>query len=321
MMRRLTVWSFVGLLSMAAVGCAYDNPNTTAPVSPTPSSAPASIRTSASTRSDYTTAVVATVLTADGRFVPGIPIGFSTVNGTVSTSATVTDANGSATTIVTSAANTIVTVTIGALTTTVQVAGAAAPAAGTPPPPTPAPTPPSITPIAIINAPSTAITGSSVGFGVSAPAQGQTWTWNFGDGTTLQTTAFTTAHTYGTAGTYSITVAAPGITTGTASITVSNPGGSAASTLTATVTCTPAAHGSATPCNVSSVNYGSATIPSSSVTTVSWDWGDGSSGPGTTVAQSHTYVAAGTYNIVTTVTATTVDGAKTVTVVKSITIT
>jgi PKD repeat protein len=318
MMLRMARWSLIGLLSAVTVGCAYDNPTTATPVSPTPSSAPASIRASASTRNDYTTAVVATVLTVDGRAVPGIPIGFSTANGTVSTSATVTDANGSATTIVTSATNTVVTVTIGALTTTVQVAGAAAPTTGTPAPPTPAPTPPSITPIAIINAPSTATTGSSVNFGVSAPAQGQTWTWNFGDGATAQTTAFTTSHTYTDPATYSVTVSAPGITTGTTSITVSNPGGSAASTLTATVACTPATHGSPTPCNVASVNYGSTTIPSGSITSVSWDWGDGTTG--TAIAASRTYVAAGTYNIVTTVQANTVDGSKSVTVVKSVVI-
>jgi PKD repeat protein len=213
----------------------------------------------------------------------------------------------------------VVTVTIGALTTTVQVVGASPPSTGTPTPPTPGPTPPSITPIAIINAPSTATIGVSVLFGVSAPAQGQTWTWNFGDGGTAQTTAFTIAHTYGTAGTYTVTASAPGITSGNASITVSNPAGSAASTLSATVACTPAAHGTATPCNIASVNYGSTTIPSASVTAVSWDWGDGSAVTNG-ITSSRTYVAAGTYNIVTTVTANTVDGSKSVTVVKSITI-
>src|SRR5206468_9560792 len=130
-------------------GCAYNSPAAPATTSVTPSQAPASIRTTASSRSDYTTAVTATVLTADGRFVPGIPIGFSTASGTVSTAATTTDANGSATTIVNTPANTTVTVTIGAISTTVQVTGAAPPSTGPPSPPIPAPTPPTVTPIAI----------------------------------------------------------------------------------------------------------------------------------------------------------------------------
>jgi len=313
-------WSLIGFVAVVAIGCAYDSPPTLVTPTPTPSSAPASIRATASSRSDYTTAVTATVLTSDGRFVAGIPIGFSTANGTVSTAATTTDANGSATTIVTTPANTTVTVTIGAITTTVQVVGAAAPSTGPPSPPIPAPTPPTITPIAIINGPATATTGSPVTFGVSAPANGQTWTWNFGDSTPpSQTTAFTTAHTFNTAGTYPVTVSAPGITAGNSTITVSTAAASAPSTLAATVACTANAHGTASPCNISSVTFGSTAIPSASVTSVSWDWGDGSPA-GSGMSASRTYTNAGTYNIVATVNANTSDGPKTVTVPKSITI-
>ena len=319
MMRTIARVSAAAALAVLATGCAYKSPVAPVTPSPTPSSAAASIRAATSSRNDYTTAVVATVLTADGHFVAGIPIGFATTSGTVSTSLTTTDANGSATTIVTSAANTTVTITIGLLTTSVQVVGASAPSTGAPLPPTTPPPPPSVTPIAIINAPSTAATGTSINLGVSGPALGQTWLWNFGDGTTAQTSAFTTTHTYGTAGIYNITVSAAGVTTGNASITVSNPAGSAAPTLAVTVTCTATAHATPVVCNVSAVTYGTTTIPSASVTAVSWDWGDGNRGAG--LFAINTYANPGTYTVVTTVTAPTIDGAKTVMVTKSVAVT
>lgn len=301
------------LLAAFAAGCAYQQPAQPTPVTSTVNMSPASIRATASSRSDYTTLVTATVLTVEGRFVAGIPIGFATGNGTVSTAATVTDANGSATTIVNTPTTTMVTITIGVLSNSIQVQGSSAPTTGPTPPPITPPTPPTPTPNAIINAPSTVTTGTAITLGVSAPANGQTWTWNFGDGGTTQTTAFTTTHTYTTAGVYTIMVSAPGIATGSATIT-------ATSGLVPMMNCTvPATHAAVT-CTISAT-YNGAALPSSSITKVDWDWGDGftnttsgSSAP----TSSHTYASAGTYTVFATVTATTSDG-KSVTTSKTIT--
>ena len=317
--------SLLGVVTVRSTACAFNAPTTptasTSTTTTTVSAAPASIRLAASSRTDYQTSVVATVLTADGHFVAGIPIGFSTAAGTLAPSLATTDAKGSATTIVSTPSNTMVTVTIGAITNSIQVSGASEPNTGTTVPPTTPPAPPSVRPTATINVASTSTTGTVVTFGVSAPALGQTWTWSFGDGTTEQTTAFTISHTYATAGTFTATVSAPGVNSGSAVIAVTNPAGTIASTLVASLTCTAGTHlGAGTPtstvCNVSAT-YGGAVVPSASITSVSWDWGDGNT-TGTGVSSSRLYNQAGTYTVFVTVTATTTDGSKQTTTSKSV---
>jgi PKD repeat protein len=81
--------------------------------------------------------------------------------------------------------------------------------------------------------------------------------------------------------------------------------------LSADLTCTALAHGSPSPCNVNA-SYGGVLLPSAAISNVSFDWGDGlTSSNG--VVSTHTYANAGSYHVFATVTATTVDGSKTVT--------
>src|SRR5439155_481965 len=86
-----------------------------------------------------------------------------------------------------------------------------------------------------------------------------------------------------------------------------------AAVLAATLTCTPGTHGTTgtpTACNVS-LTYGGAALPGSSVTSIAWDWGDGFTNttvPPTAPVSSRVYVNAGTYTVIATVAATTVDG-------------
>ena len=126
-------------------------------------------------------------------------------------------------------------------------------------------------------------------------------------GATVQTTAFSTTHTYTTAGVYTATVSAPGVNSSSAVITVTNPAGAVASTLIAVLTCTAGTHSSggssvATVCNVSAT-YGGAVVPSAVIGPVTWDWGDGNT-VGAGVNGNRIYLQAGTYTVFVTVTAT-----------------
>ncbi len=113
------------------------------------------------------------------------------------------------------------------------------------------------------------------------------WSWTFGDGGT--STAQNPSYTYTSAGSYSVTLTATG------------PGGSDGETKSGYVTVTappvaPTAEFSGTPTSGTSpllVNF--TDLSSGDVTSWSWTFGDG----GTSTAQnpSHTYTAAGTYNV------------------------
>jgi hypothetical protein len=223
---------------------------------------------------------------------------------------------------------TVSATTGGGITAAVDVPGVATPGIVTSPPPVFPPDPPASTPIAFLNIPLKGTTGTAITFSVAAPA-GFAWTWIFGDGASAQTTAYTTTHTYLSAGTYDATVSSPGVKPGTATIVISDPPAPAPAppaqqaVLTATISCTPVAHGSATPCNISSLTYGGNFVGSGAITRVAWDWGDGfadTTVPPTATSNSRTYVSAGIFNVIAAVTATTVDGVKTATVAKSITV-
>ena len=123
--------------------------------------------------------------------------------------------------------------------------------------------------------------------------------WDFGDGNTSTQTA--PSHTYASPGTYSVTITAMG------------PDGSDSATHSVrvdpnTVQFEAGWTASASPSpNQQTVNFRSITIgPVSSIT---WDFGDGSTGSGATV--SHTYAAPGTYSV--TITATGSEGTDTAT--------
>lgn len=92
-----------------------------------------------------------------------------------------------------------------------------------------------------------------------------------------------------------------------------------APTLAATLSCTPVTHGSPTPCNVTAT-YGGVPLASAAVTNVDWDWGDGVATSTAVPVSTRTYVNAGSYTVLAVVTATTVDGAKTATGTKTITV-
>jgi PKD repeat protein len=161
-------------------------------------------------------------------------------------------------------------------------------------------------------------------FGVSSTATGVTWQWNFGDGASAQTTAFSTAHAYGAAGIYTATVSSAGTPSASATIAVIDPSAPAppasSAGLVISLTCTPANHGPTTPtsCNVSATYHG-ASLFSTAISKVDWDWGDGISHivNGSPV-DTHVYAQAGTYLIVPNVTANTVDGPKMTTTSKSV---
>lgn len=89
-----------------------------------------------------------------------------------------------------------------------------------------------------------------------------------------------------------------------------------APTLTAALTCTPIAHGSPTPCNVTA-SYGGTPLPGTVVTNVNWDWADGTALQSTaTPINAHSYVQAGTYTVYVLVTANTPDGVRDATATK-----
>ena len=115
-----------------------------------------------------------------------------------------------------------------------------------------------------------------------------TYSWTFGDATSG--TGKTTSHTYGAAGTYSVTLTvsdANGTSTKTASVTVAS--GNQAPVARFTVSCT------GLTCSVD----GSTSTDDVGVVTYTWDWGDGSlPRPTLTVpTTTKTYATGGTYTI------------------------
>ncbi len=201
-----------------------------------------------------------------------------------------------------------------------------------PPSPSPNPTPPTSPPaltVSLAVGPSNPIAGTQAAFIANVnppPTAPVSYGWSFGDGVSRATATEATFYTYPNSGVYdaSVTVrdAIGRSTTATAHVTVQAPPQIPAPpptpppptpTLSASLTCEPVAHGSPTPCNVT-VSYGGATLPGSRVTSVTWDWGDGTAPTTTntppTAATSHVYGFAGTYTVYAQAIATTVDGPK-----------
>lgn len=328
------------LLASLSTACAYHAPDAPTPIVVVPSTTPASIRLVSGSRPDYTTGVIATVLTADGHGVPNVSLTFTTALGTVTPAQTTTDAEGHATTLVSTPSATTVSATAGTLTTSIQVPGASAPgplppiqipptpAPIPPPPPAPAPTPIPPPAFTVSLASITTTAGSSVSLNANPSVPIVSAAWTFGDGLTQTTLSNVVAHVWTTAGAYTLSVVATDIlgrTAGTsATVTVAAivvpppPPPPPLPTLTPVLTCTVALH--VVVCNVTA-SYGSTALLSSATTRVDWDFGDGFA---QTVLGSplntRTYGSAGTYTIFATVTATTVDGAKTATTSKIVTV-
>jgi hypothetical protein len=279
--------------TLFAGACAYQAPNSPTPTPVTPSTTPASIRVGASSRTDQTIDIIATVVTKDGAYVPGVTLTFAVDAGTITPASATTDQLGSAHASAKTSSATLLHVTGGGLSLQTALPASVsgtAPSAGN---------------TILLNVPSSGTTGQAVSMFISSNGSGPI-SWNFGDGATASTPSFATTHTYGRSGTYNIT-AGDGVNTASGSIVISDPPAPTPTptpVLSVAVECTPAAHGSATGCHVTMTDTSGTNI-TSSVTATDWDWGDGnppgqpnrsvSTDPNGAAVQSHTYAVAGTY--------------------------
>jgi hypothetical protein len=132
------------------------------------------------------------------------------------------------------------------------------------------------------------------------PPSGQTivrYTWNFGDGSVVTTTAPTASHTYGQSGTFVVSVVAENTfgRTGTASTTIAV-GLSPAPTASFSVSPTDPAPNQAVRFNAAA----SEPAPGRSIVSYTWDFGNGTTGSG--IVGQATYAQVGTYNVTLTVT-------------------
>jgi PKD repeat protein len=156
----------------------------------------------------------------------------------------------------------------------------------------------------------TAVTLTAAATPVNTPLTPTAFAWDCGDGSAVTTDALTTHQcTYAALATVTPRVTVSnGTITGTASTSVTV---TAQPAPVVTVNCGTVTAGATTTCNVSAKVNG-VTVPSSSITSVTWDFGD--STPTTTVASNtttHTYAGASTYTVIVTnvtVTGTTTKG-------------
>jgi len=265
------------------------------PTSPTtstetsPSVTPSTIRIGASSRTDQKIDITATVLSADGHYVANVPLSFSVDAGTISPNTAVTDGNGSARALASTPS-----------ATTLHVSGAGLSTQASLPASQAASTAESV----ILNVPGAGTTGVPVTMFVSS-ASGGPWSWSFGDGASAQTSTLSTTHTYGHSGGYSVSVSGPNAASSSANITITDPPsapGSPAQSVTGTLQCTAAAHGSPTGCHITLTDVDGSSL-TANVDRVTWDWGDGAVDttptPGSTSAAValHSYTVAGSYTV------------------------
>ena len=114
------------------------------------------------------------------------------------------------------------------------------------------------------------------------------WSWNFGDGSPLNTTVLSPTHLYPATGNYVVTLISYSSTLG------------CSDTATATITVFPmpvANFNSADVCLIQPMNFSDlSTVPSGTITNWSWNFGDGT--PLIFIQNpSHTYTVAGTYSV------------------------
>jgi PKD repeat protein len=156
-----------------------------------------------------------------------------------------------------------------------------------------------IAPTANANGPYTGTAGSAVNFSSAGSSDSDgniaSYAWNFGDGSS--STSANPSHTYSAAGTYNVSLivtdndganSSPSTTTAT----ISSSGGG-----TTNIAPTANANGPYTGTAGSAVNFSSAGSSDSdgNIASYAWNFGDGSSS--TSANPSHTYSAAGTYNV------------------------
>ncbi len=284
-------------------------------VDPAASTVPTRIILNASSRTDQQLDVTAQVQSADGHGVPNVQVQFSIGAGTITPVLTKTDNTGMAKTLAASTASTTISAWISdTLRTSISVLGS-----------TPELSASLVIPSATVGAAS-AMTARVIGSPLGGPF---TYGWTFGDGGMDTTSTASVSHLYAQIGGYNVSVritdgsgrtaTASGIATVSPLPPPPEPPPAPAATLAVTVTCTPAAHGNATPCNVNA-SYGGTQLAATAITRVDWDWGDGATTPNGGVVSTHPYANAGSYLVFATVTATTMDGSKTATGSKAITV-
>jgi hypothetical protein len=264
------------------VGCAYHMP--TSPTTPetTPNLTPASIRVTTASRTDQKIDVTATVLSGDGHDLGNVLVTFSVDAGTISPASAVTDANGSARATASTPSATTLHVTGAGLSTQLSLPASVAPTA---------------VDSVILNVPGTGTVGTPVTMFVSSSGSGP-WSWNFGDGATAQTTGLSTTHTYGRPGGFTVTVTGPNGTTSSGNITITDvlPTPPEPPKVTGTSECVASA-GTTAPfavsCHVTLIGALTSTI-----TSVNWDFGDGSPLQSGGASATHSYLQPGTYTVV-----------------------
>jgi PKD repeat protein len=288
------------VVAALSTACAYTNPTQPAPttIDPTIPYAMTVGTLQGTGQQAGTISITARVANANGMPLSGVVVAFSATSGAVTPTNVATGASGTATTTFTGASDSTSTVsaTVNGLTAKSIVA---VPASTSGSGPTPAPG--AQTPSAILNVSASATTGVPLTFTVSSAATGATWNWSFGDGATDQSTAFSTTHTYGRAGTYVASVSSSATTAGNAVVTVTDPAAGPAApsaALGTTMSCNTA---SPTACNVSATFAGAPLA--STATATAWDWGDGTTTPSaTTNVGIHSYTQAGSFTVIATTT-------------------
>lgn len=303
-------------LALLAAGCnSYTPP--ALPTTPSPTATtPARLVLLASSRTDQQLDVSAQVLTSDGHGVPNIAVTFALTGGAVTPATVTTDATGWAKAVAIGSGTATLTATTATLHSSATVIGGATSLSVS-----------LIVPSVIVNATS-AFSASVSGSPIGGPF---TFAWTYGDGVSESGGASTITHKYAATGTYQASVVvkdgAGRSATGLATAIVSDPPAppppappAPAPTLSVTLTCTGNTHATPSPCNVSAT-YGGVQLASTAITSAVWDFGDGST---QTILNSplasKAYAQAGVYVVTATVTATTIDGAKTASASKSITV-
>ena len=320
-LRLLTVWLAAVLVLVLTAG-APASPTAPSEVTPTPAAVPHAITLTSTSGFGNTYGqvfVVAVVTDATGRGV-STPVTFTTTAGTMRATV-ISDQLGQAQVTVFTTTAATVTATASTAVGSLAVMPLAAPVPGAPPS-SPAPPPSSPTgPIAIVLEPLTATIGVSALL-KSTPLLGgvaaSSFTWDFGDGAHVISASSGAAHTYTALGSYTATVIVSAVDGRTASssatvtviaVPVPAPPPVVPPTLSVSVLCQPATHGSPTPCNVAAT-YGETPVPSNHLQ-ITWDFGDGRGG--TTAPSplgSNTYSQAGRYLVTVQVRAETNDGPK-----------
>jgi hypothetical protein len=224
-----------------------------------------------------TSTITATVVDASGNPLAGVPVTFSTTAGTLTPSVASTDFTGTATTSLSTSREASVTATAGGTTSTAVVVGVAvrptlsiSVAAGS------TPTEGAVTPLSVTVTP--AANGAPI----------QSVIVDYGDGTSDNLGSIggtvTVQHVYRDSGSFTPTV------------TVQDTSGTSASTSTV-IFVQPLLVSISSSRTGSTVTF-TANVPDGvTVSSTTWDFGDGDSQTTASTTTSHTYTAAGTYTV------------------------